>query len=678
MTSGGENFHIHVWNFTSASWNLLLAMPFTPTNGYHNASLAADHLSGGTVRVRFVDAASQDATRWALSLDFVAVVITNDQPVLTNAGVSPASGNIATSFTFFARYSDAENDAPAFVNLTLGGISYGMVENNSADTNYVDGKDYFLGRVIGTRGTFNYSFSARASSGDLTLATTAVQQVSVLNRAPSISNAIGSDSVHTGRSYAHDLNGTDPDNDTLAWSLSTNASWLSVGPANGTVWGLAPSAPSTFIVDVMANDGFGGSATDNYTLSVANVGPTITNPIPSDAVHTSRPYVRDFNGSDPEGDSLLWSISTNASWLSLGPANGTVWGVAPPAVALYYVNLGLSDGFGGSATDNYTLSVGNVAPAISNPIGSSTSFRRASVSIDFNASDPESDTLAWSLRTNAGFLTLGVANGTVSGLTPNVPASYWVELTVSDGFGGSDVVNFTLSVVNRPPQASVTAPATAIENDAYQGTFSGTDPDGDALSWTLATNATWLAIDPISGTLSGTALAGVYFVNVTARDPYGGLAYQNLTVTVARASAQPPPQEPPVIEGGLVTITLGVVALAILAFSAAALRRRRDLEQAFLLDSSGAVRVRYDAPGAPFDEVQLMALLGAQDRAGMDTIAAKPHTLHVVRRDEGEWILVSRNKDVARVVKAAEPVFATAGKDWPVPTSRGAGSEPET
>jgi hypothetical protein len=62
----------------------------------------------------------------------------------------------------------------------------------------------------------------------------------------------------------------------------------------------------------------------------------------------------------------------------------------------------------------------------------------------------------------------------------------------------------------------------------------------------------------------------------------------------------------------------------------------------------------------------------------MDTIAAKPHTLHVVRRDEGEWILVSRNKDVARVVKAAEPVFATAGKDWPVPTSRGAGSEPET
>ena len=187
ISAGGENFHVHVWNFTSSAWALLLSAPFTATNAYHNSSLAADHLSGGTVRVRFVDGASQDSTPWALSLDFVAVAITNEQAVLTNAGVSPASGYITTSFTFFVRYSDSENNAPAFVNLTLDGTSYAMVENNSADTNYVDGKDYFLNRVIGIRGTFNYSFSARASAGDLTLATTPVRQLSVLNRAPSIS-----------------------------------------------------------------------------------------------------------------------------------------------------------------------------------------------------------------------------------------------------------------------------------------------------------------------------------------------------------------------------------------------------------------------------------------------------------------------------------------------------------
>ncbi len=746
-------FHVHAWNFTSGAWDLLMAAPFTAANAYHNVSLAPPYLSAGTVRLRYVDAAVQDTIGSALSLDFVAVAIINDLPVLTNDGVSPTSGDITTSFTFFVRYSDTENNAPSFVNLTLNGVPYAMVENNSADTNYVDGKDYFLVQVIGVRGTLNFFFSARAVSGDTSLATTAVRQVSVQNRLPTISNGIASDAVHTGRPYGRDFNGTDLDNDTLAWSFITNASWLSMGPVNGTIWGAAPSTASSFYVDVIAGDGFGGSASDNYTLSVTNAGPTITNSIASDGVHTSRPYVRDFNGTDPEGDALLWSLSTNASWLSLGPANGTVWGVAPSAVGSYYVDLGLSDGFGGSASDNYTLSVGNLAPTISNPLvldgvhmsrpylrdfngtdpdgdtlawsmstnaswlafgpangtvwgiapsaattyyvdigvadgfgGSAsnnytlsvgnlapaisnplvtvTAFRRASVAIDFNAFDADADILSWSLQSNATFLSVGSANGTVSGLTPNVPSRHWVEVTVSDGFGGTDIVNFTFIIVNRVPQAILTAPAAALENDTYQGTFSGTDADGDTLSWTLATNAAWLAIDPVNGTLRGTASAGVFFVNVTARDPFGGVSYRNITLTVSRVVPPPPPLIPPIVAGGLTVLTLAVSALAIAVVLVTASRRRRDLEQALLLDPSGKVRMRYDSPAAPFSEVQLLSLLEAQDRTGIEAIPADPHTLHLVRRKEGEWILVSKSKDTARVTKAAEPLFTSVERDW--------------
>ena len=676
ITAGGENFHVQAWNFTSTSWDLLMAAPFTASNAYHNASLAAPYLSAGTARVRFVDAAAMDTTPWALSLDFVAVVITNDVPTLTNAGVSPSSGVLTTSFTFFVRYSDTENNSPAFVNLTLDGLPYAMTENTTADTNYADGKDYSLARVIGIRGVFNYSFSARATAGDVTLVSTAVRQVSVLNRVPSITNAIASDSIHTGRSYGRDFNGTDLDNDTLAWSFSTDAPWLSIGPANGTVWGVAPSSTQGFYVNISLNDGFGGSASDNFTLSVGNVGPTISNPRALDSVHTSRAYVRDFNGTDPEGDPLAWSMSTNASWLALGFANGTVWGVAPSVAQTFYVNISLRDGFGGSASDNYTLSVGNLAPAISNPIASAVAFRRASFVRDFDAGDPESDVLTWSLRTNAGFLSLGAANGTAFGLVPNLMTSYWVEVTVSDGFGGLDRVNFTLSIVNRPPQATLTAPSAAVENATYQGTFVGTDPDGDALSWTLETNATWLTIDSRNGTLRGSAVYGIYFVNVTARDPYGGVAYRNITITVSRTAAQPPPLEPPIVAGGLAILILGVVALAIPVFVATAARRRKDLEQAFLFDSSGGVRMRYDAPGAPFSETEVMSLLGAQDRSQTDAIFADPHTLHLVRRNEGEWVLVSRSTDAARVMKAAGPLFASASKDWTVHVSVEEPSEP--
>ena len=101
-----------------------------------------------------------------------------------------------------------------------------------------------------------------------------------------------------------------------------------------------------------------------------------------------------------------------------------------------------------------------------------------------------------------------------------------------------------------------------------------------------------------------------------------------------------------------------------------------ELEQAFLFDSSGGIRMRYDATGAPFSESEVISLLGAQDRSQTDKIPADPHTLHLVHRKEGEWVLVSRSTDAARVVKAAEPLFASASKDWTVHVSVEEPSEP--
>ncbi|HLB67190.1 MAG TPA: hypothetical protein VJN63_01745 [Thermoplasmata archaeon] len=664
ITAGGENFHVHVWNFVSSSWDLLMAAPFTGTNAYNNASLAADHLSGGNVRIRFVDAASLDLTRWALSLDFVAVVITNDQPTLADAGVSPASGYITTSFTFFVRYSDPENNAPAFVNLTLDGIVYAMVENNSADTNYVDGKDYFLNRVIGVRGTFNFSFSARASAGDLTVAATPVRQVSVVNRAPTISNPIASDGVHTGRSYMRDFNGTDPDNDTLAWSLSTNAPWLAVGSGNGTVWGAAPGAVGVFYVEVGVGDGFGGSASNNYTLSVGNLAPSISNPLTTDGIHSGRSYVRGFTGIDPDGDSLLWSVSTNAPWVAIGSANGTVWGVAPSTVGVFYVNIQVSDGFGGSASNNYTLSVGNLAPSISNPIGSAVSLRQASFVVDFNAVDSDGDALTWSLQTNAGFLSVNVADGTVTGLTWNAPATYWVEVTVSDGFGGTDRLNFSLIVVNRPPQAIVTASETGRENELYEASFSATDPDSDPVGWSLATNATWLTLDPGNAKVTGIALPGVYYVNLTASDPFGGVAFRNFTVRIAAAPIIP--NEPDGLGGELFLLIVIAAALGVLIGAVLLPRRRQLVDQAFLIDPNDEIRFHYSTAGAPFDEARLWSHLRGQPWREMTSLAARPYTLHVVRREGLHWVIVSRSSDASRVIKAAEKLFMAAQMDLEV------------
>jgi hypothetical protein len=68
--------------------------------------------------------------------------------------------------------------------------------------------------------------------------------------------------------------------------------------------------------------------------------------------------------------------------------------------------------------------------------------------------DPTMDVFEWSLRTNSGFLTIDAETGLLSGTpTQDDVGEWWVNVSVSDGNGGFDWSNFTLTVlnVNDPP-----------------------------------------------------------------------------------------------------------------------------------------------------------------------------------------------------------------------------------
>ncbi|UCC92474.1 MAG: right-handed parallel beta-helix repeat-containing protein [Thermoplasmata archaeon] len=73
----------------------------------------------------------------------------------------------------------------------------------------------------------------------------------------------------------------------------------------------------------------------------------------------------------------------------------------------------------------------------------------------------------------------------------------------------------------------VTVPETeAYENQEYVQDFDADDPDNEDYEhqWRMTTNATWLEIDPVEGTVSGTpgdVHVGWYWVNVTVLDPDG-------------------------------------------------------------------------------------------------------------------------------------------------------------
>lgn len=165
---------------------------------------------------------------------------------------------------------------------------------------------------------------------------------------------------------------------------------------------------------------------------------------------------------------------------------------------------------------------------------------------------------------NAGGL-VGFSNGTVTG-------SYWntetsgtakssggtgktnAQMTKQATFAGWDFDNVwsmdegqfprlrkPAPVVNHSPTIT-TSPATeASPGSLYSLQCIASDPDGDALSWSMTSNASWLAMTP-AGLLSGTPLgsdAGSYVVAITASDGKGGTASITFELTVSTGQHKP-------------------------------------------------------------------------------------------------------------------------------------------
>jgi hypothetical protein len=171
--------------------------------------------------------------------------------------------------------------------------------------------------------------------------------------------------------------------------------------------------------------------------------------------------------------------------------------------------------------------------------------------VDYNASDidPTLDILTWSLNTNADWLTIDPDTGILNGTPDNDDVgTFWVEVTVSDGKGGSMSTNFTLEVVNVNDAPMITNEnvKTCEEDEEYRVDYEyvDLDPTNDTITWSLDTNAPFLKIDSATGVLSGTPgnqHVGTYWVNITADDGNGGVIYTYFNLEVINVN------DPPVI-----------------------------------------------------------------------------------------------------------------------------------
>lgn len=201
-------------------------------------------------------------------------------------------------------------------------------------------------------------------------------QTVVPNSPPVVANPIANQTATIDTFFAFTFPGntfTDADGDPLTYSATLSGggalpSWLTFNGTSRTFSGTpAASDIGAISLRVTANDGKGGSVSNDFTLTVVtNPPPVVSNPLPDKTATVSVPFSFTFAANtftDPNGDPLTYSASKTAggaipAWLSFNPATRTFSGTpAAGDVGTVSIRVTANDGHGNTAFDDFNLTV---------------------------------------------------------------------------------------------------------------------------------------------------------------------------------------------------------------------------------------------------------------------------------------------------------------------------------
>ena len=369
----------------------------------------------------------------------------------------------------------------------------------------------------------SYSVTITASDDNLTDTISVTINVTDVNenRAPvfsqtspiSLSILIESDTA-SGDNIGAPVTATDPDNDTLTYSLGgDDASFFSIVSSTGQLQTTAAFLSDTkvsYSITVIANDGKGG--TDSINVTVRAVGRTsqqVVNSAPefTDGDRTTRSVAENTAAGENIGtlvaatdadtnDTLIYTLSgdPDAAAFSIVSTSGQLQTSAAldyETKSSYSVTVSVSDGNGSSDSIAVTISVTDVdenrAPTFT---GSSITFSIAdiadasvgdSIGIPITATDLDDDTLEYSLSgDDASKFSIDSSSGQLKitqTFIDDTSTSYSIKVIATDPDGATAEISVTItvprvSVVTNPVTPLVFLPQVVRSNSApaFEGT----------------------------------------------------------------------------------------------------------------------------------------------------------------------------------------------------------------
>jgi LPXTG-motif cell wall-anchored protein len=299
-------------------------------------------------------------------------------------------------------------------------------------------------------------------------------------------------SVDEGATYNGQLTGSDPDGQTLSFfevAGPSNGS-LTVN-ANGTftyVHDGSETLSDSFTFRVFDGLVYSSAATVNITVNPVNDAP-VANPY-SFTVNEGATYNGTLTGSDPEGDTLTFSVVDLPMYGSLTiNADGT----------FEYVHDGsetVSDSFTFRVYDGQLYSSGALVTVTINPVNDAPVADPDAFTVDeggtengtLTGSDPENDVLTFSVvdLPMYGSLTIN-ADGTfeyVHDGSETVSDSFTFRVFDGEFYSEKALVSITITPVNEAPVADPDA-FTVDEGGTENGTLTGSDPENDVLTFSV-------------------------------------------------------------------------------------------------------------------------------------------------------------------------------------------------
>lgn len=373
------------------------------------------------------------------------------------------------------------------------------------------------------------------------------------NTAPTISGGAPG-SVMVDQAYNFQPTAADADGDTLRFAISNRPSWASFSSSTGRLSGTPRTANiatySNIVISV--NDGTVTTLLPAFSIQVRgpdNRPPTISGS-PATTVQVTQTYSFTPSGSDPDRDSLTYSINNLPRWAAFNSLTGRLSGTPAAGDVGTYSNLVITVSDGRASASLRAFSVVVSAPANRPPTisGSPATTVSAGSAYSFtpSANDPDSgDTLGFTIQNRPSWAAFDTATGRLSG-TPGATVSGAfanIVINVSDGRVSASLPAFTITVNaanNRAPTISGSPAATVNAGATYTFQPNAADADGDTLTYSIQNAPSWAQFNTATGRLSGTpeiADAGSYSnILISVSDGEASTALPAFAITVSQGA----------------------------------------------------------------------------------------------------------------------------------------------